>query len=238
MPGSGSVTLFVGRRRWRSVGAGTGLLIGIILTQLASPDLVLFSTQWLIAAASGYFVGAFIAEFGAETPATGERRSAELRARRRSDYLTSWVLPTAYGLVVTALAVLVSVQVADPVGAQRTPLRFGLTVALIIVVVTIDAGTRQAVRRARPSGEAGSVAIHDELTTAAVHRLAGAGLCLAAWLLSWLAFVSLDDDSGAVRYLLTLTVGLVAIGIAVSGWFGVRTRWLPRRRRQELGLPR
>jgi hypothetical protein len=220
--------------RWRRWGGVVGLVAGFVSTQFTSAGLVIVSTTWFFSAVAGYFVGTLAAEFRNDVPISKEPQqvvTASLVARRRRDYLTPEAIITGYGVGAVAIGMLIAGELW-PHRAPRSGLleRALLVVAIVIVVVAVDVWTRRVVQRPLTVAAPDVTAAHHAVRANAVHRLAGAGVAFAAWLLSWLFLLSLGHDvqtRGSDQ--LVSGLGLIAFVLSIRSWRRLRRQpWVVR----------
>jgi hypothetical protein len=220
--------------RWRRWGGVVGLAAGFALTQLSSAGVVIVSTTWFFSAVAGYFVGTLAAEFRNDVPISNKPQqivTALLVARRRRDYLTPEAIITGYGVVAVAIGALIAGQLWPHRAPRSSVLERALLVAaIVIVVVSVDVWTRRVVRRPLAAAAPDVTAAHHAVRANAVHRLAGAGVAFAAWLLSWLFLLSLGNDMqtrGSDQ--LVSGLGLIAFVLSIQSWRRLRRRpWVVR----------
>jgi hypothetical protein len=145
-----------------------------------------------------------------ESPARAHR-TAELRVRRRSQYVDRWVL------VLLALSPVVGVALfVSRFGGTYFDWPMSLALLLIIgcVLATIEVGLRRVVGRPRPAGDADTVAACDAIAASAAQRLVSTGGCLAFLALAWEALSTVDDSNLAAAIHWWVSVFALALALA------------------------
>jgi hypothetical protein len=170
-----AVRYLVTTRRWRTAGVVISVVISGGYTWWHShtvgwSDLGMFA---------GWFVGAIVAEWRLNLPASGSRRVASLIPRRPRDYLSRSALWVPVGLWAVVLGVAIRGLAAGP----EWPLVWG-PLALLAVGVVIVAVARHVLTRAQPATEADIIAVDDALRSRSLHVLAGSAVAIGGYLAS------------------------------------------------------
>jgi hypothetical protein len=211
---------------------------GIYWTAVVERPMPRFPLGWIAnpaAWATGYLVGAVVAEL---TRPSGRRqpvRGAALVPRRLADYVPAWMPWTARGLA-AAIVVLAQFNHADDAGGSDPwPLRpsFIAAFAAVAVTVLIEVALRVVVRRPQPVASTAELSVDDALRSSSVHRIAGAGMAALMFLLANQLGV-LPRHWWAVGALLAL----VCYGLAIGCWRDLTSPiWWPVRRGRSRSAP-
>jgi hypothetical protein len=221
-------------KRIRTVGALAGVITSVVWTAVTE-DSTAFISNGLIMAAAGYLAGAFVAEFLLQRPQAKGSRLASLVPRTLGDYLPRTAIAIQRGLPVLSLA-LIPVY-AGLQGRPRIPVRIGVGgFALISVVVVggailVEAAQRMVVRRAQPVLPPDLLSADDAVRSASVHAMAGAGIALMLFALSYqLASVGSVTDIEPLGWIFPV-LAIVALGLALASWIdlGHPKAWRVRR---------
>jgi hypothetical protein len=176
--------------------------------------------------ATGYLVGATVAELTRRRPGAPRVRAAALVPRRLGDYLPAWMpwIERVVALVVVGLTPLAGRTV--PGRSPRVDLAIAAGVAAVGVVAMVEVALRWMVGRPQPVASPDELAVDDALRSTAIHRAAGAGLAALLFLLGR----QLGSSVGRPWELAGL-VYLGCYGLAIGAWkdLTVPLRWRVRR---------
>ena len=229
-------------RLLRTVGFAVPFAIGagalLYWAEVVERPIPRFPLGWLADPATwatGYLVGAVVAEL---TRPSGRRqpvRGAALVARRLADYVPAWMPWTARGLA-AAIVVLAPFDNAAEAGGSRSWLQrpsFITALAAIAVTALVEIALRVVVRRPQPVASTAELSVDDALRSSSVHRIAGAGMAALLFLLTNRLGV-LPERWWVVGGLLLL----VCYGLAIGCWRDLTSPiWWPVRRSRPRFVP-
>ncbi|HEX8863500.1 MAG TPA: hypothetical protein VGC06_31265 [Actinomycetes bacterium] len=207
------------------IGMGANIWWGAVHQVSTAPfplNLLIHPAAW----ATGYLVGATVAELTRRGRDRQPVRAAALVPRRLGDYLPGWMLWVERGVALAVLALSPLPHLSPPDDPSGPGHGFMAGVAAIAIAAAVELALRSMVVRRQPVATPAELAVDDAMRSTSIHRTAGAGLAALLFLLG--------EQAGGLPprvWLLSSVVGLLCYGLAIGAWkdLTVPLRWRIRR---------
>ena len=215
-------------RRWRVAGLLVAIAVGITWGAYQVTRGSGEGTITLLQLLAGWFVGAVIAEARLAQRPRGQRRTAALRPRHPSAYLSRFaraVLPAALAISLAVTAV-TAVTVLTRTAGHAVDVRLAAlaaTAALVIAAV-VRTVRRRVLDRPQPALPPDQLAADDAIRSRSLHVLAGAGATLVLYAVNH-QLVALRDAFPAAETEFLGVESLITLGAPVLGWIVATRPW-------------